>query len=293
MGGMTAFPATLLVIAFALITCSSALDVVFVALNQVSHVQHARGLAEEMARRGHNVRFALEEEKRSLLAASEALGVKYLSAGRLPRTEDFYHWSKELPDLLRMANDYSISAWDHLFPALKANPPDLLVFDGLFPIGRALAERLQLPAVELAGGSIFVSLLGAEPAWYPALISGLSVEDLETSFAARLQNSVQRLVLRWGIPLLKAYMYRTFYEHAGINPPLYYAPYGHTRLLLSGSPVGCTPFFHCSFASFYSFSLRSGGPGILFAARRPHWVRLMPLRQEAHVRQTLVPSCPR
>ncbi len=109
----------------------------------------------------------------------------FVSLGYVPAPDSAYAYTKTLPDLLHMTSDYSSAA---LVPLRRryaevADRPDVLAFDCVFPVGWPVCAELGIRCVCLLDNSVSLELLGSELDSHPALVSGLSKKDLETSFA--------------------------------------------------------------------------------------------------------------
>lgn len=167
----------------------------------------------------------------------------FVSLGKYPKPESEYSYAHTLFGLLQLCNDYSIAA----YPQLKRRweqadvRPDVVLFDGTFPAAMPFCESGLVKCVVLAPGLMSLALPGSEVDGYPAIISGLSVKDLETSVVARVKNWVLLRVVRYVIPLIRAVMFRSFWAVAGYRIPPLGTPAGSSMMLLSPCTHGIAP----------------------------------------------------
>jgi hypothetical protein len=91
-------------------------------------------------------------------------------------------------DLFRGEADWAKSCYPHIAKFVQSNRIDLIAFDALTPLGRALADKFNITSVSLVPHLLGLGWLGSEPSYVPVLISPSSVN---MNYLERVSNFLQ------------------------------------------------------------------------------------------------------
>ena len=117
--------------------------------------------------------------------------------------------------------------FETLFPILRENPPDVIVYDSLSLAGEALARALNVPAVEVAPHATALPLWCSEADWTtPILISGLARSTM--TIGDRLSNAALMAACCHLLPLGRGFLQREARERMGL-PSAYTSAHSITQ----------------------------------------------------------------
>lgn len=163
-----------------------------IAPSQTSHVLSLSGVAQELARRNHEVSFVSFDENKK-----HATNLSFASLGPVPKPASAYGNCQNIFGFLREINDYSVAVLPVLAARFSssASRPDVIAIDCTYPVAIPFCD--SIPCVCLIANDVGLPMLGSNSDLKPCMISGLSSSDLRASFVARLKDFVLTRVLRW------------------------------------------------------------------------------------------------
>jgi MGT family glycosyltransferase len=158
--------------------------IAFVNIPAIGHVYPTLGVAAELVRRGHRVTYSSVGRRTAAIESTGATPLPYESTRpsdtdrevRAPGRTTYL--TASLLGFLAEAE----TVLPQIEPALRADPPDLVVFDRMAFAGRILADKLGLPTVQS-----WVVMVSNEHWSLGSLLDGFDVEDPDfVAFVNRL-----------------------------------------------------------------------------------------------------------
>ncbi|MEU8814244.1 macrolide family glycosyltransferase [Actinoplanes sp. NPDC048796] len=122
--------------------------IAFLSIPSHGHIIPTLDVVRELVRRGHRVTYVTTEEFAGTVAAAGAEPVRYASTAARYQEASTYQ-REEVMGILMMSLEEGTGALDALEPVLRADRPDLLVYDlTLYTAGRAASRKHGIPAVQ-------------------------------------------------------------------------------------------------------------------------------------------------
>lgn len=125
--------------------------IAFFNIPAIGHVYPTLAVVEELTRRGHRVTYSTIEGRRATVQAAGATVHAYRSLRPPDSDPSLRAPSREgyISHTLLSFLDEAEAAYTQLAPVYRADRPDLIVYDRVAFAGRVLAERLNVPSVQL------------------------------------------------------------------------------------------------------------------------------------------------
>ncbi|MGP4015586.1 macrolide family glycosyltransferase [Saccharopolyspora sp. 5N708] len=130
--------------------------IAFVSIPAHGHINPGLGLVTELVRRGHRVTYATTDDFAAQVAEAGAIPVRYTSLlpGPSAATQE---WPEEEVAAQTMFLEETMAVLPQLERAYAADRPDLIVYDvAAFP-GLVLAEKWQLPHIQLSPTHVYAA----------------------------------------------------------------------------------------------------------------------------------------